>query len=79
MDDDALSCESAVSILHDIGLQVEAATSGEEAIAKAEALRAAHENYHAVIINWKMPGMGGIETVRRLRKIVAINILKRKD
>lgn len=57
VDDDALSCESAVGILNDIGLRGEAATSGEEAIAKTEALRAAHENYHAVIIAWKMPGM----------------------
>lgn len=74
VDDDALSCESAVGILKDIGLHGEAATSGEEAIAKAEALRAAHENYHAVIIAWKMPGMGGIETVRRLRKIVGAGV-----
>ena len=74
VDDDALSCESAVGILKDIGLQEEAATSGEEAIAKAEALRAVHENYHAIIIAWKMPGMGGIETVRRLRKIVGAGV-----
>lgn len=74
VDDDVLSGESAVGILNDIGLQGVAATSGEEAIAKAEALRAAHENYHAVIIDWKMPGMGGIETVRRLRKIVGAGV-----
>lgn len=49
-------------------------TSGEEAIAKAEALRAAHENYHAIIVTWKMPGMGGIEIVRRLRKIVGAGV-----
>lgn len=74
VDDDVLSGESAVGILNDIGLQGVAVTSGEEAIAKAEALRAAHENYHAVIIDWKMPGMGGIETVRRLRKIVGAGV-----
>lgn len=74
VDDDVLSGESAVGILHDIGLRGEVVTSGEEAIAKAEALRAAHENYHAVIVAWKMPGMGGIEIVRRLRKIVGAGV-----
>ena len=74
VDDDVLSCESAVGILHDIGLRGEVVTSGEEAIAKAKALRAAHENYHAIIIAWKMHGMDGIETVRRLRKIVGAGV-----
>ena len=74
VDDDVLSGESAVGILHDIGLRGEVVTSGEEAIAKAEALRAAHENYHAIIIAWKMHGMDGIETVRRLRRIVGAGV-----
>lgn len=74
VDADPLSCESAIGILAGIGLRGEAVTSGEEATRKAKALRAAHENYHAVIIDWKMPGVGGIETVRRLREIVGQDV-----
>jgi len=46
------------------GLQVVTADSGPSALEKAE-----HESFDAIILDIKMPGMDGIETLRRLRKI----------
>jgi DNA-binding NtrC family response regulator len=46
------------------GLEVVTADSGPSALEKAE-----HESFDAIILDIKMPGMDGIETLRRLRKI----------
>jgi DNA-binding NtrC family response regulator len=46
------------------GLNVVTADNGPTAIQKAEA-----ESFDAIILDIRMPGMDGIETLRRLRKI----------
>ena len=46
------------------GLQVVTAESGKAALKKAE-----EESFDAIILDMKMPGMDGIETLRRLREI----------
>jgi DNA-binding NtrC family response regulator len=46
------------------GLNVVTADNGATAIQKAEA-----ESFDAIILDIRMPGMDGIETLRRLRKI----------
>jgi DNA-binding NtrC family response regulator len=46
------------------GLKVATADSGPAAIAKAET-----EHFDAIILDLKMPGMDGIETLKRLRTI----------
>ncbi|HSB52437.1 MAG TPA: response regulator [Dissulfurispiraceae bacterium] len=44
------------------GVQADTATSGEDALEKIR-----HVNYDAVVLDLVMPGIGGIETVKRLR------------
>jgi DNA-binding NtrC family response regulator len=46
------------------GFTVRAASSGEEAIAIAEA-----EDFDTAIVDLKMPGMDGIETLERLKEV----------
>ena len=70
VDDDKTCCESTVATLKDIGIAGEWVQSGKEAV---ERCRARHEtccDYFAVILDWKMPGMDGIETARRIREQV---------
>ncbi len=74
VDDDILCCQSTVEILQDIGIDSEWVTSGEAAIEKTLALREQNGNYFAIIIDWHMPGMDGIETTRRLRRIVGPDV-----
>lgn len=45
------------------GLKVNTATSGEEAIDEAEA-----KNFDAIIVDLAMPGIDGIETLRRIKE-----------
>ncbi len=74
VDDDPICCESTVEILRDIGIDSEWVTSGEEALVKTQALKDRNGNYYAIILDWHMPGMDGIETARRLRRIVGPDV-----
>ena len=69
VDDDAASCESAGLVLSEIGLEGEWCLSGEEAVERVRLRHQREEDYFAVILDWKMPGMDGMETARRIRAI----------
>ena len=74
VDDDEICCENAINILEDIGLSGEWTTSGEKAVELTKKRHEADEDYFAVIVDLKMPGMNGIETARQIRKIVGKEI-----
>lgn len=70
VDSEVSSCESTVAALTDIGIIGEWVTSGEEAITRVFDRHERREDYFAIIMDWKMPGMDGIETTRRIRERV---------
>lgn len=49
--------------LKEHGLKVDAVTSGDDAVEKIK-----NKNFDAIILDLVMPGMGGIETLKRIRK-----------
>ena len=66
-DNDQIVCESATALLKELGVLACWVLSGPEAI---ERVLAAHEHgkdFFAVILDWKMPGMSGLETVKIIR------------
>lgn len=69
-DDDPISCESACGILNDIGMTSEWVLSGKAAVERVRTRFEQGRNFYAVIIDWKMPDMDGVETTRRIRKLV---------
>ncbi len=70
VDDDKDVCENTVNILKEIGMASEWVLSGAEAIEKVVSAHIEYMDYHAVIIDWKMPEMDGIETTRRIRNAI---------
>jgi DNA-binding response OmpR family regulator len=62
-DDDDDVRESLVDIIHTAGWHAVAARDGEEALSQ---VRAAEP--HAVVIDYRMPGMSGAEVIRTLRE-----------
>ncbi|MBP2295616.1 response regulator [Azospirillum rugosum] len=54
-------------LVSSFGWRAEICTSGEEAIAELERATAAGRPYDIVLMDWKMPGLDGIETTRRIR------------
>ena len=64
VDDDKTCCESTVTTLKEIGIMGEWVLSGREAIECCYARHELKDDYFAVILDWKMPDMDGIETAR---------------
>lgn len=74
VDDDNNACQSTCYCLHEIGIDSEWVCSGSEAIAKVRQHHSEDNDYFALIIDLKMPGMDGIETTRRIRNIIGTEI-----
>lgn len=66
-DDDQFACENACSVLNEIGMLADWVLSGEAAIEKLLEAQSGSREYAAVILDWKMPGMDGVETAREIR------------
>ena len=70
IDDDPVACEHARVVLGQVGVYCEAASSGEEGVEMVRVQHARREPYNLILVDWKMPGMDGIETTRQIREIV---------
>ena len=66
-DDDPDQLETAADTLESLGVHTETAGSGAQALEMIRLRHAEGRDYSAVILDWKMPEMDGIETVRRIR------------
>lgn len=73
-DDDQISCESTCKMLDEIGMDSEWVLSGQEAVERVVRTHEEDNNFYAVILDWKMPGMDGLETAREIRKVVGAEV-----
>ena len=69
-DDDTDTCLSVATMLSEIGMRSEWTVSGKEAVVRAKHAMEMGDDFYAYIIDWLMPDMNGIETVRRIRKVI---------
>lgn len=70
VDDDANTCMSVCKMLREIEMHADWTTSGKEAVMRAKEAFDESEAFSAYIIDWLMPDMNGIETVRRIRRVI---------
>ena len=70
VDDDINACQSIADMLCDIGLHCEWCASGREAVIRTEQSVRRRDQFRLYIVDCQMPDWNGIETVRRIRKIV---------
>jgi len=70
VDDDEASCESTCTMLNDLGMLSEYVLCGEDAVSCVVARHEAEDDFFAVILDWKMPGMDGIAVTREIRRQV---------
>ncbi len=68
VDDDRILCESTVASLKDIGVNAEWALDGETAHELVKKRHREHNDYQIILLDWKLPGIDGIETARRINK-----------
>lgn len=67
VDDDEQLCESAVNALNDIGINAEWTLDGESAVELVKERHKEQRDFQIILLDWKMPGMDGIETARKIR------------
>ena len=68
VDDDRQLCESTVSALKSIGIDADWTLDGQSAIEMVKRSHEKHEDYHIILLDWKLPDMDGIETAKRIRR-----------
>ena len=70
IDDDEIACEHAQVVLSQLGVACDTALSGAEGIEMAQMRKARREPYDLILVDWRMPGMDGVDTTRCLRETV---------
>ena len=68
VDDNAMARDITAALALEMGLKVDIASSGEAAVkAAAEASRGG-KPYELLLVDWKMPGISGVEALRQLQE-----------
>lgn len=67
VDDDETLLQTTADTLESLGVTAECAKSGAEAIGMISSRQQEGKDYDVIILDWKMPDMNGIETLRRIR------------
>ncbi len=73
VDDDEILLETAVDTLESLGVTAERARSGMEALGMIAHRHHNGRDYSVVILDWKMPDLDGVETIRRIREEAGVN------
>ncbi|MGD9000580.1 MAG: response regulator, partial [Granulosicoccaceae bacterium] len=69
-DDDSLVLATLTAGLRDIGYEVTGVESGEEVVQLCE-----HEDYDLALLDMRMPGLSGLETVQTLNESCQIPVV----
>ncbi|MDB5849817.1 MAG: hypothetical protein JWP29_3569, partial [Rhodoferax sp.] len=67
VDDNEIARTVTAALAADLGLAVEVAESGEVAVLMAGDAARAGQPYELLFVDWKMPGMSGVEALRQLQ------------
>ena len=67
VDDDPMACEHAQQVSNAIGIQADAAASGQEALKRVSSMRSQGHPYDFILTDCWMPGMTGLELTRAVR------------
>ncbi len=70
VDDDTNTCLSVCNMLRDIGMRPNWTNYGKEAVVRTKEALDYGDQFGAFIVDWMMPDLNGIETVRRIRKVI---------
>ncbi len=70
VDDDDSACQSLCTMLDEIGMRSEGCNSGQDAVVAVQRAMNTALPFYAAILDWKMPGMDGLDTARAIKRLV---------
>lgn len=74
VDNNEALCLSAVDSLKEMGIEAQWATDGVTAIEMVKQCHQEHNDYEIVLLDWKMPGLDGLHTVKEMRKYLSEDV-----
>ncbi len=74
VDDDESTCEYIRQLFERCGAHCDTVFSGEDAVRRFMAASGSDSPYTVCLVDWCMPGMDGIETIRQLRDVAGSNV-----
>ena len=74
VDDNAASREILSTMARRFSLEVDVARDGQEGLRMVQAAHAQQLAYELVLMDWKMPVMDGVETVRRMQSLQDMHV-----
>jgi signal transduction histidine kinase/DNA-binding response OmpR family regulator len=74
VDDEEDICISTCDILNSMSMKAEYVTEGGRAVTRVAEAHDENDDFSVVIIDWKMPGMDGLETTRAIREKVGDDV-----
>ena len=74
VDDEEVICQNIQMVMEDAGVGVDYTLDGESAVEMVKRADREGRLYDIVILDWKMPGMDGLETAACIRREISRNI-----
>ena len=68
VDDDEVFCDCTVMTLKTLGIEAQWVLDGQAALGMIESAHTNGNDYEVIIIDWRLPGMNGIEVAREIRR-----------
>ncbi len=70
IDDDPIACESARTVLEEVGISADTCIGGDAALEMIRLRHARRDEYNLILVDLRMPQKNGIEVTRDIRKII---------
>ncbi len=70
VDDDIDTCRSVCKMLRSIDMHPDWTVTGKEAVLRAQDAAELNDEYKVYIVDYLIPDMNGIETIRRIRRVI---------
>jgi len=75
VDDEEEVCRNVMEAMEGTGVRMEYSLDGEESVRILTGAEAIGDGFNLVLLDWKMPGINGVETARRIRKTLPPDVL----
>lgn len=73
-DDEEDICLNIKEMMRDTGVEVSFVTEGSAAVEAAIKAHRSEEDFHVILLDWKMPGLDGVETARKIREQIGTEV-----